>query len=224
MPKNPAIKQLQISRTRLIIFLRNLIKKVNFNYRTFGVDVEEYILNEIINILKEKKIINNDKDFHKAKDKNEFPDLQLFIKPKIALEIKSGNHSKLDDGEWKKCNNSGNDMGTLNKWEEKITEFGGDNIFYIFIEYDFNDSYKKIIDVKIFPFYKFLGLNSDNLLRYREKDGNLRPKDFDKPSPINSFEQFLSLVKKTKIYRSKRIVKKHLKEIPEDQRDELFEN
>jgi hypothetical protein len=63
--------------------------------------------------------------------------------------------------------------------------------------------------VQIAPFYKFLGLNKDGLLKYREKDGNLRPKNFDEISPVKSFDQFKKLFKKTVIYRSRRIIKKH---------------
>ena len=92
---------------------------------------------------------------------------------------------------------------------QKIKKYGNENIYYIFIVYKIDNRNKSIIDVQIAPFYKFLGLNSDGLLKYREKDGNLRPKDFDEISPIKSFGQFKKLFEKTVIYRSRRIIKKH---------------
>lgn len=112
-------------------------------------------------------------------------------------------------------------MGTLNSWQAKIKKFGGKNIYYVFVEYNFNNK-KEIINVKIAPFYEFLALNRDGLLRYREKDGNLRPKDFDQVSTIKSFNQFQSLFKKTEIYRSIRIIKKHLKNIPKKEVKKIF--
>jgi len=75
-----------------------------------------------------------------------------------------------------------------------------------------------IADVKIGPFYKFLDLNDDGFLRYREKDGNLRPKDFDELSPVKTLEQFEKLLPETVPYRSKRIIKKHVENIPEAER------
>ncbi|MEK7665126.1 MAG: hypothetical protein AAB361_03220 [Patescibacteria group bacterium] len=100
-------------------------------------------------------------------------------------------------------------MGTLNTWLKKIKRFGDENIYYIFVIYKINSIDKKLVDVQIAPFYKFIGLNKVGLLRYREKDGNLRPKDFDEPSPVKSFNQFKNLFEKTIIYRSTRIIKKH---------------
>ena len=77
------------------------------------------------------------------------------------------------------------------------------------IEYKSGNVTKEITDIQIAPFYKFIGLNRVGLLSYREKDGNLRPKDLFGESQITSFEQFNRLFKKTIIYRSKRIIKKH---------------
>jgi hypothetical protein len=72
--------------------------------------------------------------------KNEFPDFTLLTNPMLAIEIKSGNHYKLQDGRWSSCSNSENDMGTLNKWPEKLRMFGGQYIYYVFIEYSLTDT------------------------------------------------------------------------------------
>lgn len=224
MPINSSktiIKTLLSSKDRLLKHTKKIIIDHDFDYKTFGTAIEDYLLAEVINILMEKKIIKTESDYHRAENKNEFPDLKI-LKPKLlALEVKSGNHSRKKGGKWVICKNSNNDMGTLNSWDKKIKEFGGENIFYIFVEYNFNTT-KKILDIKIAPFYSFLAFNKDGLLRYREKDGNLRPKDFDKLSPIKSYEDFEKLFSKTVIYRSGRIIRKHLKYIPAEERKKFL--
>ena len=111
-------------------------------------------------------------------------------------------------------------MGTTSK----ITKFGGDNIYFILVEYICNSNSSEIVKVTTAPFYRFLGLNSDGLLKYREKDGNLRPKNFDENSPIQTFEQFQELFNETEIYRSKRIIAKHLKNIPIEERNSFLDS
>lgn len=204
-----AIAVLLNSKKIILNDLRGIIKKGSFNYRTFGVAIEPYISDIIIRIFKNNKIIKDQNDYKLAPDKNYFPDFELITKPPIAIEYKSGNEVKLEKGKWKICKNSNNDMGTLNTWLTKIKKFGSESIYYIFVVYKFNHITKEITDIQIAPFYKFIGLNKVGLLSYREKDGNLRPKDFFKKSPINSFADFDKLFKKTIVYRSKRIIKKH---------------
>lgn len=215
------IKTLQSSKNRILNHLKKVIKERAFSYKTFGTDIEDYLIDEIIKILKGKNLVRNNKDFHRAENKNEFPDLKIISPDLLALEVKSGNHSRKKGNKWITCKNSNNDMGTLNSWQAKIKKFGGQNIYYVFVEYNFNTK-KEILDIKIAPFYEFLALNRDGLLRYREKDGNLRPKDFNKVSTIKSFNKFQSLFKKTEIYRSIRIIKKHLKNIPKKEVKKIF--
>ena len=219
--QNKIIKTLLASKARILKFLQKIIIDNQFDYKTFGTAIEDFLLEEIINSLREKKIIKNENDYSRAENKNKFPDLKIIKPALLALELKSGNHSRKKGNRWMICKNSNNDLGTLNSWDKKIKEFGGENIFYIFIEYNFNTS-KNIVDIKIAPFYSFLALNKDKLLRYREKDGNLRPKDFDKPSLIRSYKDFEKLFSKTVIYRSGRIIKKHLKYIPANERKEFL--
>lgn len=222
MEKEVIIDTLKNKRGEIIKELRKVILEHDFDYRTFGTSIEDYLFDIIISILREEGLIKENSQFKRAKDKNEFPDLTIFSKPIIALEAKSGNRSKLEKGIWKSCKNSANDLGTLNSWESKLKKFNDNNIFYIFIEYNFTDKIKEIVDIKIEPFYKFIGLNRINLLSYREKDGNLRPKDFDAKSPVKSLKQFLLLFPKTKKYRASRIVEKHLKDLDKKDVEEIL--
>ncbi|MBS1516591.1 MAG: hypothetical protein JSS91_00730 [Bacteroidetes bacterium] len=212
---------MQEAKPQLLAFLQQVIIDNKFNYETFGKEIEKYLVSKIIEILTTKGIIKNDSDYHLAPNKNHFPELTLYTDPNLAIELKSGNHFKKTLGRWGTCKNSENDMGTLNSWGDKLEKFGGDNIYYFFIEYGFNDKQEKIIDVKFEPFYKFLFV-TDGILKYREKDGNLRPKDFDKPSLINSFPEFQSYIEGTEIYRSKRIVKKHFQYLPLKDMEEIY--
>ncbi len=100
-------------------------------------------------------------------------------------------------------------MGTLSDWPKKINRFGGENIYYIFVIYSFDEETKQVQSIEIAPFYEFLGFNKARFLKYREKDGNLRPRDFDAKPPIKTLEQFEKLLEKTVIYRSRRVIKKH---------------
>jgi len=223
MNKEEIIDNLKKLRPEIINSLQNVVNKRDFEYRTFGTSVENYLFDIIISLLKSKKLISSDSQYKRAKDKNEFPDLTIRTNPPLALEAKAGNRSRFVNGVWKPCKNSANDLGTLNTFEEKLKKFNGNDIFYIFIEYNFTDKEKKIVDVKIDNFYKFVGLNKAGLLSYREKDGNLRPKDFDKPPLVNSMEQFVKLFPMTKKYRSSRIAQKHLQGLSKKELSELFD-
>lgn len=211
------------SRENITKYLKEIIKSHQFSYINFGTAIEPYIKDKLVEIFQQAGVIKDSGDYRVAKDKNEFPDFTLSCSnPPLVIEFKSGNHSKLQKNRWVKCNNSGNDMGTLNEWHKKLMKFGGENIFYLLIEYDFNDRGEQIIDVKIAPFYMFLDLNSDGVLRYREKDGNLRPKDFDAEPRVKSLEQFKELLPPTAIYRSKRIITKHFKQLSSEERIEVL--
>ncbi len=224
MSVEKSISELLSSREHFRTALKAIIEANKFNYRSFGIEIEDYAHEILVEVFKQAGLINRGEDYKIAKDKNEFPDFTLLTKPNLAIEIKSGNHYKLQNGRWCSCNNSENDMGTLNKWPEKLRIFGGQYIYYVFIEYCLTDTLADIVDVKIAPFYKFLGLNRDGLLKYREKDGNLRPKDFDVVSPIQTFEEFENLIPKTIEYRAKRIIKKHLQSIPEGERNSFLDS
>lgn len=210
MDKKRILKILVKERPEIIARLQKVVDEGRFDYTTFGKHVEAPLIKIIIDLLKEEGIITKNEQFKIAENKNQWPDLIIFSKPEIALEIKAGNRSKKGiGGRWGVCKNSNNDLMTLNMLQGKLNKFGGENIFFVFVEYDFTDTKKKIIDIKIDQFYKFVGLNSAGLLSYREKDGNLRPKDFDASPPIKSLQKFVELVSHTIYYRSRRIIRKH---------------
>lgn len=219
---------------RCIIELRpELIERVkkevedanNYRYETFGKEIEDIISKYLIKLLTEKGIFKDSNDYIVAKNKNAFPDMTINTNPPFALEYKAGNiREKKANGSWGKCNNSQNDLGTLNSWPSKLKRFEGDNIYFLFVEYQFDDETIKVIDIKIEPFYKIIGINSAGLLSYREKDGNLRPKDFNQESPIKTYKQFLDLIKSTNEYRSKRIITKHINNIPDNERNVFLDS
>jgi len=204
-----AIKVLQSSKKEILSYLQEVVKNGSFNYRTFGTAIEEHLNDILIKIFTEKEFIKNKEDYTVAPNKNHFPDFELKATKSIAIEFKTGNKSQNRNGKWATVKNSENDMGTLNEWPNKIAKYGGENIFYIFVLYNFNDEVEEILDVEIEPFYKFLGVIKAGVLKYREKDGNLRPKDFEAKPPIKTLEKFQQLLDKTVVYRSKRIIKKH---------------
>jgi len=212
-----AIKVLISSRKKILDDLKRVVGAGDFNYRTFGTAIEEYLTDIIVDIFKKTDFIKNDRDYAIAPHKNYFPDFELKTAPPIAIEFKSGNRSQNRQGKWVAVKNSENDMGTLNEWPNRIRKFDGRNIYYIFVIYNFNEKTKEVQNIEVAPFYNFLGLNKAKLLKYREKDGNLRPKDFDIDPPIKTLEQFEQLFRKTIVYRSKRIIKKHRKIIKEAQ-------
>ena len=69
------------------LHLSNIITTEQFNYKTFGVDVEPYIA-EALTIFFESLHYNRT-NMKTAKDKNEFPDFNLL--DTYAIEFKSGN-------------------------------------------------------------------------------------------------------------------------------------
>jgi hypothetical protein len=204
-----AVHCLQSSRGKILSYLKKIVDGKDFNYRTFGTAIEEHLTDVLVKIFMEGNFIKSNADYAVAPNKNYFPDFELKTIPHIAIEFKSGNKSQYRKEKWVTVKNSENDMGTLNEWPRKIAKFGGESIYYIFVFYNFNDQIKEILDVVIALFYQFIGLNSDGFLKYREKDGNLRPKDFGTEPPIKTLNQFEQLLNKTIVYRSKRIIKRH---------------
>ena len=193
----------------MLSYLNKIVSDKDFSYRTFGTAIEEHLTDVLVKIFTEGGFIKSKSDYVIAPNKNYFPDFELKITPNIAIEFKSGNKNQYRKEKWVAVKNSENDMGTLNEWPRKISKFGGENIYYIFVIYNFNDKIKEVLDVVVAPFYQFIGLNSDGLLKYREKDGNLRPKNFGVEPLIKTLKQFEELLNKTIIYRSKRIIKRH---------------
>ncbi len=203
------INYLQSLEGKILSYLKKVVRSKDFSYRTFGTAIEEHLTDVIVNILTDGGFIKNNTDYAVSPNKNHFPDFELKTMPPLAIEYKSGSKSQYRNDKWVTVKNSENDMGTLNEWPRKIEKFGGDNIYYLFVVYNFNDTTKEVLSVQIAPFYQFIGLSGGKVLKYREKDGNLRPKDFDIEPPIKTLKQFEELFNKTIVYRSKRIIKRH---------------
>lgn len=180
-----------------------IINENKYDYTTFGKEIEP-----ILSFCLRKYFANfhniDDSNFYDAPDKNYFPDLTLF--DNIAIEFKSAINTAQPE----------NDMGTLNSWGKKIKKFG-DNIYYVFVKYSINGNLAQIENIYFDKVYNFIGINSDGLLRYREKDGNLRPKswnDFENDiSYCNSLEGFIEGLEHSRSYRAYRLVEKHLKDV-----------
>lgn len=192
-------------------YLQKAVVDNEYNYSTFGKIAEPLMARGVKDFFMKKHGFL-ETDFFEAPDKNAFPDLKFNT---IAIEFKC---AKIDKG-------PGNDMGTLNSWPEKIRLYG-DNIFYLFVAYDEVKGTVEIKKVFFDKFYKFIGKNSDNLLKYREKDGNLRPKSwrdfFSNQIYFNSLKDFGDAFEETESYRSARIVKKHLEKMNISDLRELY--
>lgn len=225
MPDAKSIIQcLTSSQKQIVEKLSDIVRSdMRYKYETFGKDIESPLVEIITDILISKKIIDDKSIIKPSSNKNEFPDMKISSTPVLAIEFKSGNHCKKEGSRWVSCSNSNNDLGTLNKWDEKLESFGGENIYYVFVEYAFSDERRDIVDVKIDPFYKFLDLNRDGVLKYRKKDGNLRPKNFDSTPKVTSLEMFQNLLNKTNIHRAKSLIEQYITMIPKDERDEYLE-
>lgn len=206
---NRAIRILVSADKKMLNYLKKVVSGRDFEYRTFGTAIEEHLVAALIKIFENAGFIKNKADYAVAPHKNYFPDFELKTAPPIAIEFKSGNRSQIRNDKWVRVKNSENDMGTLSEWPKRIKRFYGDYIYYIFVIYNFDARTKEVLSVEIAPFYRFIGVNKDKFLKYREKDGNLRPKDFDADPPVKTFKQFTDLFNKTIVYRSKRIIKKH---------------
>ena len=204
-----AVRYLQSSRGKILGYLKKVVGSKDFNYRTFGTAIEEHLADVLVKTFTEGGFIKSNADYVVAPNKNYFPDFELKTIPHLAIEFKSGNKNQYRKDRWVTVKNSENDMGTLSEWPRKIAKFGGENIYYIFVIYNFNDKTKEVLKIAVAPFYQFICLNGGGFLKYREKDGNLRPKNFEVESPIKTLKQFEDLLNKTIVYRSKRIIKKH---------------
>ena len=196
--------------------LKEIPKKISEHdlnsYENFGKMIEDHISDIIEEYLRNKKIKFKS---YRAPNKNYFPDLTLTIRGnKYALEYKSGTF----------ITEPANDLGTLNSYTKKIDKFNN-NIFCIFVKYSIDDNSIITIDnIYIDYLYKFVGRRNEKskiLTKYREKDGNLRPKnweDFDNStSYFNSLEEFRKALLLTQKYRSLQLILKNLETLSTDE-------
>ena len=185
-------------------------------YRSSGVLIEKLVTDSLESYFKK----NYTSVFDTAKDKNDFPDCKVKIKErnreeKLFFEIKSAISTK----------RPANDLGTLGSfWKEHIVKKVGldkvKNLFLIFLRYSTNKDgiVKNIDNVYIAHYFKFIGVTKKSFLSYREKDGNMRPKNWTDISKLGepllnneALENFLVSYYTTVLYRSSRILRKHKK-------------
>jgi hypothetical protein len=195
--------------------ISRLMTKRKFAYETFGKDIEM----DVVALIEKKFCDNGHNQFRRALNKNDFPELTVILSDgQLAIDIKAGNHCKKKGTKWCSCSNSNNDLGTIRSWPEKLRKFGGENIYFVFVEYCINDTTHELRKITIAPFYMFLDVNSSGLLKYREKDGHLRPRNFNAKPVITSMAKFNALFRTTEIQRSKNIMRQHIKNIPKSER------
>lgn len=183
------------------------------SYEIFGKEAEKPISDTIEEYLQIKDI---EYIPHRALTKNDFPDLEVKIGDNVyALEHKAGTCNIKGKGK----NSAANDMGTINAYPSKIEKYS-DNMYCTFVKYSvLDDDTIQIEDIYFDKIYTFIGKGSgfDNQLQYREKDGNLRPKNwsdmYNNINHFNSLAEFKVALSKTERYRSERIVKKHLEKL-----------
>lgn len=201
----------------------NLQKKVTDqdlnSYEIFGKEVEEPISDLVEEFLKEKGIKYQ---AVRATSKNEFPDLKLIIGGvEYALEHKAGEASV----------GPNNDMGTLNAYPSKIESFE-DRIFCTFVKYSKATSGNGIVinDVFFDKIYKFIGIfassGRSDILKYRKKDGNLRPKvwtDFNNNKVYtNNLNEFKVNIDNTISYRASQLVLQHIEDLTVEDEKNIY--
>ena len=195
------------------------IKKERVSYHISGKKIENIATKKVLDFFKENKEIQLI-DSHIAETKTEWPDLTVKIdwsggERKTFFEIKAADSS----------GNPENDLGTLKSlWKEHILLHSGlenlDHLFMLFVRYSKENGQITNIDkVYIAHYFKFIGArktNSIEILKYRKKDGNLRPKTWEGMENIKlkyltkeELKSFLEKYYLTTIFRSIDIIREH---------------
>ena len=174
-------------------------------YETFGKDVEVPVVDYLLSELKKRTNITN---YKKAAHKNDFPELAIEIevgnkKQWIAIDVKSSNHSAYKKGKWIKNNSPGNDLGSFKTLPEHIEKYGGENIHYLWVHYNFNEEVQELVKVEFDSFYRFIG-ETKGIIKYRISDGKIRPRLYSQKPFYENFIQFERAFAKGKIERSKK--------------------
>lgn len=191
--------------------LQSKVEAAGLNkYEIFGKEVEDPISDLIEDYLNDNEIPYKSK---RAENKNDFPDLELIIDGvKYAFEHKAGEAS-----------NNANDLGTLNAYPDKIKKYG-DNIYCVYIKYSKATENNGIVinDIYFDKIYRFIGKTAakDGILKYRKKDGNLRPKvwsDFASNTVyFNTLAEFQKAIQNTIEYRAEKLVLQHIESLNEE--------
>jgi hypothetical protein len=194
----------------------------SYDFKTFGYDFQDFFEQDLT------KFANSyDKNINiisTSARKNVFPDIAIECDSwgplPFAIDLKCANMFKVEAGKWKANNIPNNDLGAIDGFQAKISEFG--DTFFFFVKYSFKGPGSKysIDSVHAKPFYHYIGRAKDGLIAYREKDGMMRPcsfQAFDSPIPwIKTREDFDLLLTKTIQKRQVAIVEKMMDKMPKN--------
>lgn len=151
-------------------------------------------------------------------EKNRLADLAIVCSNQtIEVSIKAARGSQSPE----------NDMGTFRDHPNRKKLFVAS--FTLFGRYVDSGSAIKVDRVFFDRTYRFVGKTTvvDGGVKYRKKDGNMRPKPwamFDSgKSYWNSQEEFEAAVKRSQMFRAKALVKEYLKDLDEEDQRALYE-
>lgn len=228
-----------------VISNKSILVKAVFDHlssRTYSVDKADYTIawNAIekpaIEILqsKLKEFFPDGIEFKPAKDKNDFPDLEVTYKGFLySIDVKSvyfASKNTKASTLGKKVStkkSSANDLGTMFSFAKKRNKYKSQ--FFLFVRYikdSDNPQEFKIKDVFFDYYWRIVGQMSDRVsVSYREKDGNLRPKPWSKFEDDSTFydteQDFESAVSKTAMIRAKKIITKQIQWLSNEDLTEL---
>ena len=140
----------------------------NFNYKSFGVDIEPLAVKSIIDLCEIRS-----GEYRLASSKNAFPDFKFLPSEdptKIAIDFKAYRSTTCKGSKA----NPENDLGTLYSMVQHIEDYGVENMYLFFMEYSAVNG--EVEQIYFDNLYKFCKLKEDGTLKYRLKDGNLRPR------------------------------------------------
>lgn len=213
-----------IQQIKAALSVKNIQPLVNqsFKYETFGKDIEDPIQNYL-----QQSLQNVNLKF--APNKNYYPDVEI-VDYDLSIDIKCGSTKAKKGGVFETVVNSNNDFGTLNSWITKKLKQTSKH-YIIFIRYTPDQEGKNIVIDEVYfnPIYYFVGMNNDALY-YREKDGNLRPKNFSEfdSTQIKDYKHFERCLLNTEKIRSKKICQKKFaylkKTLSKDEFDEFVKS
>lgn len=197
--------------------IKTFINAAACSYETFGKIVENSAVESLVKQLYTKNIIV---EHRTAAHKNEFPDLRVKLTCGrwVAIDVKASNHSGYKKGEWKPVKKPANDLATFKTLPSKLDEWGEDNIYFLWVHYDFTDKKQVVLPCEFAPFYTFVGKNKKGLIEYRISDGKLRPRGFDQAPRFNTFEEFEVAFRQTSLARKERIILREFEELSLKQR------
>lgn len=193
-------------------------------YETFGKDVEEPFLNQLVERLQSEGLIKAHKI---APDKNHFPDLEITDKDgkKWAIDVKSANHFNFTKktGQWKKKTGPANDLGSFPKLREVHNKYTAENVLFAFVHYVCNGDGSKILETELDNHYAFFGENRDNLIKYRKGDGKIRPRNFGQKPFYTTADEMLAKFERSEQHWLYNLALKAVNGLDENHRKKLKE-